>query len=229
MKFSDKELRCAAISVCQSMLVGLEERAELEAGCLAVTYRFERRIKRLIHKKIFWRGFSQLAEQTAAVLLIAAMSAGLWLSLNREAWASFSGWIREVYENSYVYQYFNPDTGAFLGDYEVTGLPEEYEREVILQGEEMCIKKYQSDEGELLLTCFRTNDDIKIFVDMMDGITVETAEINGFNGDYYIYDNPKFASELIWVDVAKNITFRLSGFFDKEKMIALAESIKAEK
>ena len=167
-----------------------------------------------------------MAEQTAAVLLIAAMSAGLWLSLNREAWASFSGWIREVYENSYVYQYFNPDTGEVLGDYEITGLPEGYERIIVDQGENICIKMYQWEDGGCMLSYWKNNDDVRGAIDMLGGCILETVHVNDFEADLYSYQDGSHPSELIWINTRENVSFQISAMGDKAFLIKLAESVK---
>ena len=86
---------------------------------------FERKMKKLLRRGRHPVWYKAL--HAAACLLLALLLSGCAvLAVSAEAREVFAGWVREVYENAFVYRFYGEEQGESNADpaYRLTWLPE---------------------------------------------------------------------------------------------------------
>ena len=88
--------------------------------------KFERKMRRLIWK-VKYPYMHKALRSVACILIAFLISFASVLTFNVEARAAFTRWIREVYEDSIVYEFFGDRSETASLDYRVTWVPDGYE------------------------------------------------------------------------------------------------------
>lgn len=162
----------------------------------------------------------------ACVFLAVVLMGSAVLTFSTEARAAFFGWVRQQYET--FYEYF------FEGEPEITDplryspgwMPEGCELLTVEEttGGETYIYK---DKSGLLAQFYYIYDpdSQKLYIDTVEYIS-EPVSINGHSGEIYvsIYDDE--TSSIVWFDNATNTLFYISGPYEKDTLIKMAEGIR---
>ncbi|NLU23620.1 MAG: DUF4367 domain-containing protein [Clostridiales bacterium] len=163
----------------------------------------------------------------AAVLLAILLGSGLLLTVSPTARAAVFSWVREVYEQSVVYKFFNQPTSETLPDYRMQWMPEEFtlERTVIDSDGQafIYVNKNDADDG-VIFSYYRAGTGTEEH--LMTDVSGEPVTVNGFSGYYYPVEEPDETNELIWIDDGRHIVFLLSSYREKSVMVHMAESIQ---
>lgn len=193
--------------------------------------RFERRIRRLTRKANNPQLYRFL-NKAACLLLTALISFAAVMSFNVEARAAFTRWIREVYEDSIVYEFFGERSRISCKDYRVTWMPEEYEmkHEYIHDLEIMYGAYYQNRNDvndTIVIEWFLAEvaDKAYIIANENEYRCIE-IKINGQVGEYYESITQEETNNLIWIDEKDNIFFAIDSYLEFDKMKKIAESIQ---
>ena len=91
---------------------------------------------------------------------------------------------------------------------------------------------YRRTDGDELLnfTYHSMSDGTANAVSMLgEGeIVPESVTVNGIEGDFSQAPDTSESNYLIWFDRDENLVFDLSGFFDKEALLRIAENVRLE-
>lgn len=185
---------------------------------------FEKKMRKLI-RKAKHPVFYQAAKRVAVILLAVLLSAGVWLSVDTQARATFFGWVKGMYETFFAYQ-FSGEKGvpAEPEDYGLTWLPDGY----ILSYEEdtgsRVTRFYIDDSGEMLKYHYIYGPDAKnAFIDA-ENATIIAVAVDKYTADILVSDNSSEANVIMWSD-ENNHAFVISAYLDESDLTTIANSI----
>lgn len=227
VSFSEDALRQAAALVRQSMLDSMPFPSqcthEFSPG-------FQGKMERLISRE--WRrGSARKAMKRVAMFFLAVLvSAGAWLSVDSEARAAFTTWVRHVYESSVVYRFYGEPAAEALPAYRITWLPEGYEILDVFDNGNVFNAFYQQGDdvmtGFVFEYFFAQDSSLAelLFFDEGD-YNYKTIDVNGVQADFYEALLPGETNFLIWFDESTNIVFIINGFPKESVIVHIAQSV----
>ena len=214
-------LREAVADSCNGILDSLPEPEELEE--LTFSSAFETKMARLIARIGRRERIKRLLANAAAVFLVLLMGAGIWLAVNVEARAAFTTWMREMYEDSFVYWFFNERSGNALPEYTLGWVPEGYE-EIDYQVTEFdTLAIYSYDKDYIYFSYFEGNENTLLDIAFVK--EYKTVYINGLAADLHLGFEGK-QNSLVWIDEKSGIVFGIHSLLPEDAMIAMAESVR---
>ena len=176
-------------------------------------------------KKLFLH-FRRWTSVAACFILAAFLTGCAILTFSVEARAAFFGWVRQQYENFYEYFFEGEAVVTDPAKYELGWVPEgvifvtSYET----AGGEVFV--YTDDKDTLIQFSYSSGEDNeKLFVDGVE-YTEKQVAINGNPGTIYIPNDEAHTDGVVWTDTATNTLFFISGHFDEDTLIKMAESVK---
>lgn len=185
---------------------------------------FERAMDGLMRKgrrRAVWHGIAAVA---ASLFLVFLLGVATTLVVSQEARAAVVSWLREQYENSVVYRFWDSSDTEDLPKYQIGWLPDGF---VLLQEieEEQYLALYQSSyDGRSLVFTYSTGKTWGELVIWGDTDSSEQLTIQGLHGEYVLSEDGA-EGDLIWIDDERQIVFTLSSSLGKDTMIEIAESI----
>lgn len=220
---SDETLSAAAAE-SQEAFVGSFE-ADYDAACQhEFSAKFERKIRRLVRRAkhpVLYR----TVRRAAAVLLAILIAGSVWLAADTGARAAFFGWVKEIYEECFVYK-SSEGVGAEpkRENYEPKWIPEGYTKiEEIDIGGFISIF-YLNDQNQYLkLHYVYKPQDVSIFVEMAQGELSE-CYVCGYKADLILFSDRNVGNTIMWSD-ENGCAYYISAFLDKDGLIKIAESI----
>lgn len=165
--------------------------------------------------------------RVAGILLAILLAGSAVLTFSAEARAAFLGWVREQVDNFYHYFFEGEAAPSQPVKYELGWMPEglEYVTTLDIDNGECFI--YKDAKGLLIQFSYSPNGDNRSWgVDGVDDIQ-KTVKVNGNKADLYISRTDDQTSSIIWTN-ERNDFFALSGPFDEETLIKMAESVRAK-
>lgn len=164
--------------------------------------------------------------RVAGILLAILLAGSAILTFSVEARAAFFGWVREQYENFYVYFFAGDVENAEPSRYELGVLPAGYTfaASYEIQGGEVFI--YTSQNGSIADFSYSTNPEG--FYLLADAAECEhhAVTVNGMPGDLYIAPDEATANMLIWTDSEKGLFFSISAPISRDELLILAKEVK---
>ena len=150
------------------------------------------------------------------------------MTFNVEARAALTRWIREVYKDSIVYEFFGEKSETASLDYRVTWVPEGYEliSESINPNEYIAIyKNLESGKGTFIFNCYylKDKDKINFAVNEEEYIRYE-VNIRGVRAEVYESIGTDESHNLIWFD--SDIGFNINAKINVNDMFKIAKSVK---
>ena len=167
--------------------------------------------------------------RVACFFLVFLLTGSAILTFSVEARAAFFGWVREQIENYYEYFFEGEVFVNDLKEYELGWLPENLE--LIYSGDTAGGKVYiYNDESNALIQFSYISDpnSQKMYVDNAYNEKVAVT-INGNPGEISITTGEDETDTIIWINADTNTLFSISGHFDQETFIRMAESVKEKK
>lgn len=227
--FDEDELRKAARLVTQAMVDAVSPSSECKH---VFSPAFQAKMARLIAQEKFIDVRQRWAKRIAIALLTLIVGVTSWLSIDADAREVFFNWVREVYENSIIYRFFNDSSQAFqdIPSYRPTCLPDGYRQLFISDDNNSQTIVYQKgeDAAETIIFDYRLySSDTQIEL-MWEDTEYECLEVQVGEYSAYFYqslDGSK-ANDLIWVNKSLGLIFSLNGYLDQNVMLHIAESIK---
>ena len=223
------EMLCAAAGTSLEAYVSYLEADYDPSNQHVFSVEFEKKMRKLI-RKARHPVFYQVAKRVAVILLAVLFSAGVWLSVDTQARATFFGWIREVYEAHIVYRFTGEKSTDDIPHYALGWLPEGYEEVSTVSDNDMTdilyINANNSEEG-LIFSYYRVHSGVSLEILEPVGESHEVL-ICGLPGYFYSAAEAGSANDLIWVDEERKIVFSLSSFLPENDMLHIAESIFLE-
>ena len=170
--------------------------------------------------------FNTWLSKVACVSLAILLTGSEVLTFSVEARAAFFGWVREQIENYYEYFFEGEVVVNDLKEYELGWLPENLE--LIYSGDTAGGKVYiYNDESNALIQFSYISDpnSQKMYVDNAYDEKIAVT-INGNPGEISITTGEDETDTIIWINADTNTLFSISGHFDQETFIRMAESVK---
>ena len=182
--------------------------------------KFEKKLKRLTRRAnhpILYRSLRMVA----SVLLVFMIGFGSILTVSTEAREIVFGWMRVRYQSMYEY-FFEGEVENVV--YYPKWLPEDckFETSYSTLGGEVYI--YFTPRDSLVQFSYISKSNEKLY---MDGVDAEQKEvmINGGEGTLYISHNESVTSNLVWMNKSRTVLFSISGDYDEDVLIKIAENI----
>ena len=188
---------------------------------------FERKMRKLVcraNHPVWYR-----VAQTAVCLLLAALLSGCAvLAISPEAREVFSGWVREVYETSFIYRFAGTEpetTGHLL--YRPTYVPDGWRiREAFVSGALITDIVYYNDDGELTtFSYFPKGVSTTIQIVRNGSETHQPISVNGMPAELYLDQDEGEANVLIWMD-EEGAIFCVHSALSETELIKIAESVE---
>lgn len=218
-----EEMLCAAASRSCDIYVAFLEKGYDPENQHEFSLKFKRKIRKLKRKAdhpVFYR-----AAQCAASIILAILIGGTaFFTLNTEARAALSAWIKEVYETYFVYRF----EGAEISEndavgYRPTWLPEGYTEFYANEVDDTVTIVYADEEGKMLKYNFVCNPNETDWYVNAAQVTLEPATVNGVPAQLLISNDSETASAIMWT-TDENTAFYISGFLSQDELIKIAES-----
>lgn len=187
--------------------------------------RFERKMRRLI-RRVEHPALYHILRSAACIVLAMMVGFGSVLAVSVEARAAVFGWVKQQHDNFYVYFFdgkvcvdetvryspgWMPEGCVFVTSYETAG------------GE---VYIYTDAEDTLIQFSYTSDPNSEsVYIEGV-GYSKERVEIKNCSGEVYISDDPGKTNSLIWNDETNKVLFCISGNFEKETLIKIAETIE---
>ena len=109
-------------------------------------------------------------------------------------------------------------------EYYLGYIPEGYEEVERYENKSEIMIVYSNSEGKLLdLFYMDSSSNAHMFLNQTDA---EKATVSGNSADFYESEDEEVSNDLVWIDEENGMLFSVSGFFSKEELIRIAESIQ---
>lgn len=225
---TDSVLREAAIQVRDAMLASLPNDDEIQ---IDITPSFERKMAPLLAKMRRRYHFQQISKRVAAVLIAALIGVTTWLAVDEDARAVALKWLRTVYEDKIVYQFFGGrEVSADIKlNYEPQWLPDGYKEVERIDNPSIRLIEYDYNGTSLYFKCFKAREGAEsIFITEGYDYQEKEVEIGTLTGIFYEVSDLEESNELMWIDEDMRVAFIISAFLDEETMVQIAESVQME-
>ena len=173
--------------------------------------------------------FNTWLSRVACVFLAVLLTGSAVLTFSVEARAAFFGWVREQVETYYMYFFEGNAAVTEPAKYELGWMPENciFVTSYETAGGEVYI---YTDERDTLIQFTYTSepDNEKVYVDYAE-YTEKQVTINGNTASLFIAPSEDNTDGIVWTDPNTNTLFFISGHFDQETFIRMAESVKEKK
>lgn len=221
---SDERLREAARQAEKNLLASLPEPEDCEA---TFSPEFKRKMKKLVcrtdHPIRYW-----IQKAVACILLIILFGGGSVLALSTDARAAFVGWVREIYEMWFVYQYVGKDQIVPEGIvYCPTWIPNGYELTTAPEAGTHSTAIYEDSDGNIIVfNCSINTESINFQIEYGD-TQLFYVYVGDVSADLYIDNTSGNANYLVWEDENRQMIFWIISTLDGETMVNIAESVEA--
>lgn len=183
-----------------------------------------KRITRRANHPILYRTLRSVA----SIILVITIGFGSVLAVSAEARAAVFGWVKEQYESFYEYFFEGEVELAESAKYQPGWMPDGCELLTVEEtaGGETYIYK---DKSGLLAQFYYIYDpdSQKLYIDTVEYIS-EPVSINGHSGEMYISIYDDETSSIVWTDNSTNTLFYVSGPYEKDTLIKIAENIQVK-
>lgn len=225
--FSENELREAARIVAEAMLDSLPAP---EACHHDVSPDFLSKMAPLLVKAKRRETARRWTRRAAAALLALVIGATSWLAVDTQARAAFFSWVREVYENSVVYRFFN-DTSVVdqLPDYRPSWVPDGYKQTEVIESDSSYTFIYQdiNDQDNVFIIGYRFyHENMNLsFMWEADKYEVLESQVNNLPAYFYRSVDKTETNNLVWINPSLKLLFTMEGYLEQDVMLHIAESI----
>ena len=189
---------------------------------------FERKMRKLVCRANHpvWHRVTQAA---ACLFLAVLLSGCAVLAVSAEAREALAGWVREVYETSFIYRFFGTgsESSAYVL-YRPSYVPAGYWAEKEHISRNVVSITYYNDAGErAIFTCFFNGATPVIQIVREGTETYKQVSVNGMSAELYLDQDEGDANILIWTDEREGTIFCLHSPLGETELIKIAESVEA--
>lgn len=140
---------------------------------------FERKIRKL-KKRADHPYFYKMMHKVAVIILAVLIGGSAWLAVDTEARASFFGWVKEVYEELFIYHFEDGRTSnEGKNNYYLTWIPEGYTQILEDSVGNTSSVIYMNDEGEILKFYYASPPDETFWQIESTNTAVEKVTVTG--------------------------------------------------
>lgn len=227
--FTDDDLRQAAHLLSQRMMASLPTPEECNEK---PSPNLHAKIMRLIEKDLRKATFQRITKLVASILLCILLGCSTWLAVDVVARTAFFQWVREAYEESVLYRYFNdpadPNAIEALPAYTLSPLPEGYQETAAMGDDFIRMVIFDGPDGTIMLSYQRLQTGNQLEIHSAEFEPTSTS-VGNIPADYYDFKDPETSNELVWIDESAEIAFRLIAKLGESEMVALANTVKITK
>lgn len=198
---------------------------------IATSAHFRRQMRSMVKNPARWARqrhtplCKQVAQTAAAVLIACSLALGSVMAASPTARAAILEWVTEWYESSVIYRFFGEPTFESMPRYEIMELPTGYRYADLLELLNDIEIIYESELGDVIrLEYMRVEEGSAIVIDT-ENMSVTGIEIDGCPGHLYMSTTEDQSNCITWYDSQCNIQFSIDGFFDRDALIEMAESV----
>lgn len=192
---------------------------------------FEKKMKKLLRRGKHPARY-QLIQAAACILLALLLTGCAVLAISPEAREVFASWVREIYEDQYIYRIHPEDDKNIPLDelslpesvYRPVWMPESYQIEHEFITDQIMSIVYKNDSNALAV--FGRFDGGVLQVGRDGSETYTQVFVNGKPADLYLDQDEGEHNILIWED--GEMVYRLSAPFNETEMKKAAESVEAQ-
>lgn len=225
-KFSENELKLAAAQVRGAMLSSLPEPQDCTGQ---FSEEFERKIQNLRQQHAKKESTRQVRSRIAAALLVILIGVSLLMTVSPQARANVRAWIKKTFGTQTEY-WFQGDKGGVLPEYELTWIPEGFEkiREEPLRKSLTLVYQRGDDETDAFVVDYSLaeKDSYLIWDPLVFEYEMEIVSIQGNYGELYISEEETRGHCLIFLDEENDVVFTISAFLDPQDILHIADGIK---
>jgi len=166
----------------------------------------------------------RMAASFALVILVAS---GSVMALSPTARAAVMGWLFGQDGTTFSYTSMGEESESDVYyKYELPQIPEGYYLWQEIVDESQSILLYAEEEtGHLLKVTGAPNDGTSAMFLLTTTDEKSTVQIGDITADFYLSDSEDISSGLAWVDPDTDYLICLDGFFSKEELIEMAQSL----
>ena len=220
--FTNADLQSATSVVCNAMLEQLPEPSECKH---TFSDEFEHKMRALMNRQKRHETWHKSVRRAAAVILAVLLGLATWMAVDQDARAAVVRWIREVYENSVVYRFFDDAPSEKNFSYELTWVSEGYERNSQVGDNNTQTVIYQKESDYFTFVYHRTTESslVQLLETRSDGVAVS---VNGLPGQYYEAADSTTTNDLVWINEDDGVIFCISSFLPYEEIMHMAEGVR---
>ena len=188
--------------------------------------RFEKNMESVI-KKNKHPQLKRVLRMAASFALVILISSGSVMALFPTARAAVMGWLFGQEGTVFSYRSMGEESESDVYyKYELTQIPEGYYLWQEIVDESQSIMLYAEEEtGHLLKVTGSPNDGTGAMFLLTTTDEKSTVQIGDITADFYLSESEDVSSGLAWVDPENDYLICFDGFFSKEELIAMAESL----
>ena len=188
--------------------------------------RFEENMKSVIKKNNHPQR-KRVLRMAASFALVILLTGGSMMELSPTARAAVMGWLFGQDGTTFSYTSMGEESESDVYyKYELPQIPEGYYLWQEIVDESQSILLYAEEEtGHLLKVTGSPNDGTSAMFLLTTTDEKSTVQIGDVTADFYLSESEDVSSGLAWVDPENDYLICLDGFFSKEELIAMAESL----
>ena len=188
--------------------------------------RFEENMKSVI-KKNNRPQLKRVLRMAASFALVILLTGGSVMALSPTARAAVMGWLFGQDGTTFSYTSMGEESESDVYyKYELAEIPEGYFLWQEIVDESQSILLYAEEEtGHLLKVTGSPNDGTNAMFLLTTTDEKSTVQIGDVTADFYLSESEDVSSGLAWVDPENDYLICLDGFFSKEELIEMAESL----
>ena len=188
--------------------------------------RFEENMKSVI-KKNNHPQLKRVLRMAASFALVILVASGSVMALSPTARAAVMGWLFGQDGTTFSYTSMGEESESDVYyKYDLAEIPEGYFLWQEIVDESQSIMLYAEEEtGHLLKVTGSPNDGTGAMFLLTTTDEKSTVQIGDITADFYLSESEDVSSGLAWVDPENDYLICFDGFFSKEELIAMAESL----
>ena len=188
--------------------------------------RFENNMRSVI-KKNNHPQLKRVLRMAASFALVILVAGGSVMALSPTARAAVIGWLFDQEGTIFSYTSMGEESDSDVYyKYELPQIPEGYFLWQEIVDESQSIMLYAEEEtGHLLKVTGSPNDGTGAMFLLTTTDEKSTVQIGDITADFYLSDSEDISSGLAWVDPDTDYLICLDGFFSKEELIEMAQSL----
>lgn len=224
MILTEEMLRAAAAEAEQAIRMSLP--AE-DACSHRFSAGFERRMRRIIRKGRHPVAF-RIGKAASFFLVAAVLGSTTWLTIDAGARDVLFSWIKEQCGIYTVYRFTETserETPSYT--YRLTWIPEGYSEYWADKVGATTIISYADEQGRILDFHYCDSSDEADWFLVTEHMEVTSVTVNGGAAELYLSQDPNGSNALIWTSGFDTV-FYLSGFFQGDELVKMAESVQRE-
>lgn len=197
-----------------------------------VSFRFQRQMQLMVNNPNKWAKrkkepvWTQVVKYAAVIVLTCSLAFGTTMAISPTARAAVVEWVTEWYENSVLYRFFGEASFEDMPKYQVTELPPDYyDTGMPLELPNSIELIYENSVGEIMRFEYMRVEDGSALIINTDNMEIFDIAIGHSRGHLYISQDPQQSSAITWYDEKSGLQFLIDGFFEKEQLIDMANSV----